>query len=556
MTQPPDGLLGPATDVVERLRLAEEVEHRTGLRKIRLRKEPAREQRVRTVVKLVRAREARRVAGQRMGPAFIDSLLVRALAIAAAGKPGWRARLTRPDRAISTARTVPVAGYATSSVSEQPVVRISILLALMRRRSDAIDLLVERIRSGLGSDRARLLLANLLERGGEKRSAIALRSTVSDVQSFAPPAARRHRSQLRYAIVVPTLFDTEVFRSSLRSLVGSDFDGHLVVVEDGLQAGEECREYCESLPVRYLKKDAWEGSAAAMNLAIHALPADTDIVLFAHNDVLWPSEWFRSLDRAWAAGFNSQRLGLLSLGYLQFKQSLDPELYELFVRGAYDDLRWILNAATEVPELVERIQSSQVHSGELYGLARDPWNDWTPDARFMTGRFSVGTSFPLTLWRELGGFGADLPYGFDVELQHRCLETRRLMLFVDNPPLIHLSSVDTRLLDQASSDQFRAKVRQTYETFERQYGWQLEHYLNLYFSETAFIHRNAILTAANALRFEDVDFIFDDFASRLRERTLANCELTWCRSRSRCPYVDPPLGARISESGEALTSSP
>ncbi|HXH33195.1 MAG TPA: hypothetical protein VNJ54_02155 [Plantibacter sp.] len=182
-----------------------------------------------------------------------------------------------------------------------------------------------------------------------------------------------------------------------------------------------------------------------------------------------------------------------------------------------------------------------MRAGAQFGLARDPWNDWAPDVRFMTGRFSVAASFPRSTWEALGGFDTGMPYGFDVQIQHHCLTERQWMLFVNTPPLIHLVSSDTRTLDPESRERFWAKVRETYEAFEQRYGWQLEHFLNLYFSESAFIHQDEILRAANALRFDEIDFVFvfDDFQRRLRERTLANCELTWCRTRPTCPYTDP-----------------
>jgi hypothetical protein len=265
-----------------------------------------------------------------------------------------------------------------------------------------------------------------------------------------------------------------------------------------------------------------------------------------HNDVLWPPRWFHWYDRVWSANFDSDRLGLLNLGYLQFKRRLDPTLYELFVRGEYEHLRWILGAMRDVSRLNDgRVQDSQVRSGErLFGMARDPWNDWVPDLRFMTGRFSVGASFPVSIWQALGGFHPTMPYAFDLELQYYCLANRRWMLFGNNPPLIHLANTDTRALDTARIAQ-NPELHRTYQEFEKKYGWQLEHFLNVYFSETAFVYQDEILRAANALRFEEIDFVFDDFQRRLRERTLANCELTWCRSRPDCQYVSTQAAAAV-----------
>ena len=109
---------------------------------------------------------------------------------------------------------------------------------------------------------------------------------------------------------------------------------------------------------------------------------------------------------------------------------------------------------------------------------------------------------------------------------------------MSNPPLVHQTSTDTRAVD----DERRAAVPELHSTlpeFARKYGVEVEHFLNLYFSESAFIHRDQIVQAVNALAFDEVDFVFDDFRERLATRTIDNCGIVWCRMRDRCPYVAP-----------------
>lgn len=526
----PPGVRG----AIERLRLSSEIQDLTGLPKPVAFTSVRRERAARRVVAAIKSRRPR---ANRF--AAVDGALLRALRLLAVGRRGWR----RPETTITTEPMPKFAGYVTSSRSEDQVVRLSLLLRLMRRRKESIDLLAKRLRSGLPADQSRFWLSHLLLHGGEKRAAAALAAegpaeAGPHVRS-GPAEAGPHvePSRLRYAIVMLTMFDTPVFRSSLRSLVNSDYPGTIVVVEDGYEPGETCREFCADLPVTYIKRREWTGSAAAMNEGISAVADDTDVVMFAHNDILWPVSWFSSFNRGWDAVFDTGRVGLLNLGYLQFKHKLEATLTELFLRGEYDHLQWILTASRDVAWLKsDRIQDSQAHGGDrLFGMARDPWNDWTPDVRFMTGRFSIGASFPVSTWRAIGGFDPRLAYGFDVELQHYCVTNRKWMLFTNNPPLIHLASSDTRSVDR----QRRAATLALHDTlpvFEEKYGWQLEHFLNVYFSESAFIYQDQIVRAANSGRFDDIDFVFDDFQERLRTRTLQNCELTWCRSRSTCAY--------------------
>ena len=514
---------------LESLRLSADMQDLAGLAKPVVFDEGSRRQWLaRRLVRSLRGREATSPDG------FVtDDLLRRALRILAIGwRRGWA---EPPDTKINRKVVPPFAGFVTSSQDETQTVRLALLLRLMKRRREAIDLLERRVRSGLPDEQSRFWLSQMLQSLGEKKLA-GLLSPPREAAAVPPPP--RQRTRLRYGIVVLTMFDTPVFRSSLRSLVNSDYSGRIVVVEDGYEPDEQCRVFCETLPVTYIKRPTYLGSAAMMNDGIAAMADDVDLVVFAHNDILWPSRWFAWLDRAWDRVFDDGHVGLLNLGYLQFKHKLEPTLSELFLRGEYDHLQWILNASKDIHFLKnDRIQDSQVRSGEaMFGMARDPWNDWTPDARFMTGRFSIGASFPVAAWRAFGGFDNRLAQGLDLQLQHYCLTNRKWMLFTNNPPLIHLASSDTRAVDPARREAAR-QVWDTIPSIEETLGWELSHFINLYFSGSAFIYQDEILRAANSNRFADVDFVFDDFQRRLRETTLENCELMWCRSRQACRYT-------------------
>lgn len=429
-----------------------------------------------------------------------------------------------------------IAGYVTSAASEDQLVRLSHLLRLMRREREGVRLLVDRIASPLPDSRARRTLAALLTQFGEGKAAALLMDDESLEERS--PMPKHAPSRLKFGVVVLTMLDTDVFRSSLGSLLDSDFNGRIVVVEDGNEATEQCRDHCELMGVEYLKSATWVGSAALLNQGVAHLSADVEIVLYSHNDVLWPPSWFAQLDATWEAVFDGDKVGIINLGYMQIAPGLDAGLTSLFQRGCYDDLIWILRALRQVPELMESVQDVQARAGETpFGLARDPWVDWMPDLRQMTGRFSVGASFPLHVWQEIGGFDPELVFAFDLQLLHHNLTRKRWTLFLAGSPLVHLKSSDKRAIGKDQARAMGERFAQTYAGFEQKYGWHIEHFLNLYFSESTVIHRDAIVAAANAFRFEEIDFVFDDFADRLAVRTLANCELTWCRTRTDCPYA-------------------
>lgn len=455
--------------------------------------------------------------------------------------PGEALRVARDHANAHARRLRPVAPYATSSEDEATALRIATLLRVIGHRAEAVRVLVARLRSGLPSARVTAVLSDWLAEVGEGKAA-ALLPVVDGADQPVEPVPRHVPARLRYGVVVMTMFDTEVFRASLRSLVNSDFTGTIVVAEDGIEPTRACEEFARSLGVEYVKSPRWDGCAAVLNLGVAAMPADVDIVLSSHNDVLWPGRWFAALDRAWEYVWDTDKVSLLNLSYLQCSGWVSPGLKALFVEGRYDDLTWVLRSLREVPALMDRVQEVQARPGESpFGLGRDPWIDWIPELRQMTGRYSVAASFPVHVWREIGGFDPELVYAFDLQLLHHNMSRRRWALFVDNPPLLHLKSSDTEAISAEKTAEAGTRfLTSTYEGFQRKFGWHIEHFLNIYFSESTVVHRDAIVRAANERRFSDIDFVFDDFAERLSGRRLENCELTWCRSRGTCPYAQRP----------------
>jgi hypothetical protein len=475
---------------------------------------------------------------------LVYAVLVAGLRVASGAfwRLGWRTvgSLARRHAEGHAARTRSVAGYVSASPKEDQVIRLSLLLQILGRREAGVRLLIERVRSARVSVRSRRLLASWLKEVGEAEAATALAAIDEAHDDDVRSRARPHIPvRLRYGVVVLTMFDTDVFRASVRSLLRSDYHGRVVVVEEGNETVEACRVFCESVGVTYIKSPAWSGSAAGMNLGVRQLAGDVDVVLSSHSDVLWPREWFGALDRVWESVWDADRVAVLNLGYLQITSRVDPLLTGLFVDEQYDDLEWVLRAMRDVPAVCDQVQDIQVKPGQApFGLARDPGGDWMSDLRQQTGRYSVAAAFPVHVWRELGEFDPDLVYALDLQFLHHALECRRWAFFVNTPPVIHLESADIEHLAPEKRSEMGARfLSSTHDRFLAKYGWHAEHFLNVYFSETTVVHHDVIVDAANAHRFDEIDFVFDDFAARLERRTIDNCELVWCRSRAQCPYV-------------------
>lgn len=443
--------------------------------------------------------------------------------------------------------TPEVTGYVTCTDKEEPLIRVCMLLRLMKRYGSCIEFLIRRFNSGLPAINTRQWLSFFLREIGDIKAANML--SVDALQEPIVPILRKKLlakssavdaklARLKYALIITALSDSDVFRRSLSSLLSSDFQGEIIVVEEGAQPERLCESFCTDCSVKYVKSSRWDGPTANINLGIEQLEPETDIVIYAHNDLLWPRKWFFHLNEAWERVYSLDKVGVINLGYMEFFGLNDPVLYEMFIQGRYDDLLWILKSMKNIKPLTNYVNDVQNQDlGRFFGLGRDPWNDKIALLRIMTGRNSVVTSFPVQLWRELGGFDPISSLGADLELQFHCLQNRKWNLWISNTPPIHMRSYDVHVLLPRLDPTRLAKMEQvTYEAFFKKYGWEVEHFVSTFFAETCVINFDQIIEAVNNMRFTDIDFVFDDFFERLKEKKLASCEIVWCKSRSTCLY--------------------
>ncbi len=464
----------------------------------------------------------------------------------ATGARGWRlvedTLRTAAQRLGETPRAISPSGYASVSKNEAPVIRLALLFCLMGRWAAAVDILVRRVRSSHPSAESRYWLMKLfvpyLVKKPEKLAGLLPPAELLTRPSVPLAGRRRHTTRrLRYGVVVITMFDSDVFRGSLRSLLDSDFDGRIVVVEDGNEPGRVCEAFCVKAGVPYIKNGEWSGPSGVFIKGIDCLMGDVDVVVLAHNDVLWPPDWFSSLDRAWEDVYDSGRVSLLNLGYLQIKRRTHAALCELFLCNRYDDLNWLLDAMSTTRETMHLVQDARVDKGvRRFGLARDVWSDSVADGRLRVGTFSPVASFPARLVKEIGGFDREIPFGLDLEIYHHSVMNRKWMLWTNGRPVIHMNTTDTHLLGPEKKEAYQQKYTRTYELFEKKFGHHIEHFLNMYFATTAVLYRDEIVRAADRLAFDEIEHVFDDVQQRLKTATLKTCGLEWCRVRENCRY--------------------
>ena len=193
-----------------------------------------------------------------------------------------------------------------------------------------------------------------------------------------------------------------------------------------------------------------------------------------------------------------------------------------------------------MPGLSDLVKDVEIKdTGRMFGLAGHVWNERLDLLQPITGPMSEAASFPMQTWRDIGGFDSFLGSSVQADLFHHAVQNRKWILWMNNTPIIHLRSSDTGSLTAADKTTFYQLLNQSDATVSKKYGWdwEAEHVFLTYFAETSIIYYDEIINAVNELRFSDIDYIFDEFSNRLKNKKLANCELLWCQLRPACKYV-------------------
>lgn len=446
-----------------------------------------------------------------------------------------RAVLFRHQRyaARPTTEMVP---HVRCSEKEELLIRSCLLLRTMQRYGPCIEFLIQRLTSGLPAAETRRWLAFFLREIGDDTAADALltmepaasEATVIHHLEVPKPPAQHAPRRLKYGLYVMTVFDSDVFRSSLLSLMNSDYDGQIVVAEDGYLPNKVCEAFCREVGVPYIKNPEWTYTQPLANLAIQAFDEDTDILLQAPNDVLWPPRWFGQLDGAWKRVFDTGKVGGLTMSAVQFDASVEPMLKEAFVRGRYEGLLWVLKMRAQVHPWLDWYREALPHDGsQLFGLPKDLYTDDVTRLLWKVAHGGAVSTFSRTLWTEVNRVPSQMRANLDLELGYQCWTSRRWFLAVNNTPLIHMIGQDSRRLtgrDKVLKVRVKEMFKQDDALFRQKYGedWYPPYW---YFSgESCMIYHDEILRAVNEGRFDEIDFVFDDFEARRKGRYWA-CSL-------------------------------
>jgi len=430
-------------------------------------------------------------------------------------------------------------GYITSSKNEDPLIDVCLLARVANKHGIYIDLLIQRLQSGLPNSKSQKWLSFFLIEIGNKVQGELLKEINNPqiVPDQTQITDKHTKSNLNYGIVIASMFDSPTFRSSVLSIINSDFNGDIVVAEDGRTKEKNCEFFCKSIGVKYIKNQNWEGISGTLNIGIELLDPKTEIVIIVHSDVLWPNYWFEQLDTAWDSVYRYQKIAQIGLGYIQFRGGTDSVIKELFNQGEYNPLVKLLKSLKDFDRLTKKIDDVQIHDPSIrFGLNREPWHDDPRKLRLMTGKTCIAASFPKKYWEKFGKYDSTIPFGHEGEMQFNAAKDKKWTVYFNNAPLIHMRSSDTHRLNNDEKIYFSNMMNNTHPKFEKKYGWKLDHFELTNFSEVRIIHYKEITNAINKMDFDSIDYIFNELFQRLKHKVLSNCEHQWCPSRKVCTY--------------------
>lgn len=437
--------------------------------------------------------------------------------------------------------------FAFSAEDEKIVIKTCFLLYLLHYYSASVDLLIKRMKSGLPSEKSKYWLSFCLEQIDDSTAAKKILSSIKMLTDNYQPSLLQEtqipsknptvKSCLKFGLIIITLEYSDIFKSCLISLLKSDYEGDIIVVEQGSSPNRTCEKFCKKFNVKYLKNSDNINIAHALNLAIQDFGPEIKIVIHSHSDVLFPSKWFIKLESAWLSVIELKKVYMINLGYWEYERDQSAILDRLFILGQYENLVYIFNKLFEVNNIQIGINLQNIQNDDLtqtFGLGKDRFNNAPNELFFVAGRYSPVASFIVEAWTEINGFDTDMSVGCDLEIQLYGSKHRKWSLWINNPPFIHRRRSDTGIMSKKDCGIFGDNIAKTYKIFQHKYGFTIDHFISTYFAEILIIYQDEIIKAVNEFNFESIDFIFDKLHNRFLNKTLKSCEIIHCNGRKTC----------------------
>lgn len=312
-------------------------------------------------------------------------------------------------------------------------------------------------------------------------------------------------------ILFSTIYDTPVFRLSLKSLVDTIPENtHIVVIEDGLFKEEKCREFTESLKnetrLAYFKYPSHNSMGEMFKWGYSQwsnASCELSHIILSHNDLFFPSDWDQTLDEArnkLVASGMTKKCPVINLSHNEY---------------SFKNLQ--LPESTSYQHLAATLHEFKFYSAKIdgfFGISQDRWN------MNRIGRLSPFICMTKEFFDEI--CFSDTGHGYDCEVLWELSRSQRWSIWINNERLLHFrpteSGNDTVLNHQMGqgADHYNW-MEKNVKKCEELFGVNLEQWLDLEFGTIKQLYKEEIEDTFNNRLSElpSLDYIFDEIQNAL-----------------------------------------
>lgn len=348
--------------------------------------------------------------------------------------------------------------------------------------------------------------------------------------NYLKPHHHKKKLNTNFVIAIMTTVDSDIFKSSIISLIESDFSGQVIVIENNTT--ETCKSFIDKIKniysnITYICSGIYGGTSHAFNLATKsAINIDYEFITFCHNDILWPKKWYKD---TYQTLNDNPELGLYNFSFIQLNK-LDNVSKFYVMNNQYYELKWSLEKLIDTGLKRNIYQDCRLNNNSKIGLSRDPWNDELSDLRIQAGRFSVASCLSKKIITQIYPFDENLFFGPDNEIHHFCLKNKLWFAWIDNMPLIHIRSFDTRNMSEIRSQKFGNDIKLMEANFKKKYGYNIHCFHNTLFSKCLIKYRDEIEKNLNSKEYEKIEFFFKYFWDEMNNFDNDKCMSPDCRN--------------------------
>lgn len=217
-----------------------------------------------------------------------------------------------------------------------------------------------------------------------------------------------------------------------------------------------------------------------------------DLMVYSHNDTVYHDGWWSSLKEVWEA-VDTSKVGIIT------------------VPATYDSGKITVNS-----------------QHQKLGLGIDLYN---PN---YTARFSPCSSFTTSLYADtIDKFGWNTYFSMELFIYYEAIVQHKWGFMLNNNTYVdHIGNGDMGL-----SKNFGTYFGKTYSVWFEKLGYNLEHFIAVWFGCVLKFHGKEIIDAINTKDYDRVDYIFDGAMKSINNTNCSGCYIR-CHACNRVkqPY--------------------